>query len=209
MVAERQALAPASAEEQRRGDPQPIRLPPDWELTDERFLEIAQLNSDQLFERTADGRLSQMTWPDVLSRTVAARIMQFVFGWMLEAEGEAYGGDGGYFLPDGSAMAPDISWVDAEQLAEHGPMRGQFRFAPRFVVEVISPSQTVPDQQEKMQNWIANGVRLGWLIDPDTRRVWIYRVDGGVELLEDPPELSGEDVCAGLSIDLGRVWPGE
>ena len=209
MVAERQVIAPARAEDRSYSNPQPIRLPADWELTDERFLEIAKLNPEQLFERTADGRLHQMTWPDVLSRIVAARIMQFVFGWVLEAEGEVFGGDGGYFLPDGSAMAPDVSWVDAQQLAEHGPMRGQFHFAPRFAVEVISPSQTVPAQQGKMRDWIGNGVQLGWLIDPETRRVWVYRADGAVELLEDPSELSGEDVCSGLSVDLSQVWPGE
>ena len=209
MVAERQAIAPASAEERVYSDPQPIQLPPDWELTDERFLEIAQLNSDQLFERTADGRLSQMTWPEFLSATVAMNLLELVILWVRDADGKVFGGDRGYFLPDTSAMAPDVSWMDTEQYADYAASRGQPRFAPRFVIEVMSPSQRVGRQQDKMSDWIGNGVRLGWLIDPDTRRVWIYRADGAVELLEDPSELSGEDVCPGLSIDLSRVWPSE
>ncbi len=209
MVAERQAIAAPSAEEQRRGDPQPIRLPPDWELTDERFLEILQLNADFLFERTADGRLRPITWPEFLSSTVAARLMMFLLEWAHDRGGQTFGGDSGYFLPDTSAMAPNISWMDEQQFAGYKADGGHPYFAPRFVIEVRSLSQSIPAQQGKMRDWIANGVQLGWLIDPDTRRVWIYRADGGVELLEDPPELSGEDVCAGLSIDLGRVWPGE
>ena len=209
MVAERQAIAPASAEDRSYSDPQPIRLPADWELTDERFLEILELNADRLFERTADGRLHPMTWPFALSSTVAARLQTFVAMWALDSGGEAYGGDRGYFLPDGSAMAPDVSWIDAQQFANYTAEGGHPYFAPRFITKVRSRSQRVPAQQGKMRDWIGNGVQLGWLIDPDTRRVWIYRAGGVVELLEDPSELSGEDVCPGLSIDLSRVWPRE
>ena len=207
MVAQRRPAAPAvEAAQPLYDDPQPIRLPADWELTDERFLEIGLLNPDQLFERTADGRLQQMTWPDGLSSTVAARIRRFVGVWVLSAGGEEYGGDRGYFLPDGLAMAPDISWVDAEQLAARGGLRGQFYLAPRFVVEVLSPSQTVRAQQAKMREWMEHGVRLGWLIDPYGGLVWVYRADGSVEQLERPAELSGEDVCVGLTVDMNRVW---
>ena len=209
MVAERQAIAPASAEERVYSDPQPIRLPPDWELTDERFLAIANLNPDQLFERTADGRLHPMTWPEFLSATVATNLLELVILWARDTGGKVFGGDRGYFLPDTSAMAPDVSWMDTEQYADYAASRGQPRFAPRFVIEVMSPSQRPARQQDKMRDWIANGVQLGWLIDPDTRRVWIHRADGAVELLEDPSELSGEEVCPGLSIDLSRVWPDE
>ena len=209
MVAERQAIAPASAEERVYSDPQPIRLPADWELTDERFLEILQLNADVLFERTADGRLHQMIWPLALSSIVAARLITFLSVWALERGGQVFGGDRGYFLRDTSAMAPDVSWMDAQQFAGYTADGGHPHFAPRFITEVRSRSQSVPAQQDKMRNWIANGVQLGWLIDPDTRRVWIHPANGGVELLEDPSELSGEDVCLGLSIDLSRVWPSE
>lgn len=209
MVAERQAVVPASVEDRVHRDPQPIRLPPDWELTDERFLEIAELNPDLLFERTADGRLHPMTWAEFLSATVATNLLELVILWARDAGGKVFGGDRGYFLPDTSAMAPDVSWMDTEQYTNYAANRGQPRFAPRFVIEVMSPSQRLGRQQDKMRDWIGNGVQLGWLIDPETRRVWIYRADGGVELLEDPSELSGEDVCSGLRVELSRVWPSE
>ena len=207
MVAQRRpAIASSEATAVPYDDPQPIRLPPDWELTDERFHEIGRLNPDQLFERTADGRLQLMNWPDGLSESVTTRILGFVFNWMLEAGGEVRGEAGGYFLADESSKAPDVSWVSSQQIAERGGIRGQYYLAPRFAVEVMSPSQTLPAQQAKMQHWINNGVRLGWLIDPYARQVWIYRASGEVEQLDNPAELSGEDVCEGLTIEMTLVW---
>ena len=207
MVAQRQPPAVSlEASALVYDDPQPIRLPPDWELTDERFLQVGELNPEQRFERTADGRLHQMTWPDGLSESVSTKILAFVTFWAMGNSGETRGENGGYFLPDSSARGPDVSWVDAEQIAERGGLRGQFHLSPRFIVEVRSPSQTVPAQQSKMQHWMSNGVQLGWLIDPYEEIVWIYRADGSVEQLDRPEALSGEDVCVGLSIDMTRVW---
>jgi Uma2 family endonuclease len=187
-------------------DPQPIRLPRDWELTDERFHEIGRLNPGRLFERTADGRLHLMNFPDGLSESVTSRILGFVFNWMLEAGGEVRGEAGGYFLADESALAPDVSWVSPEQIVERGGISGQYYLVPPFAVEVMSPSQTLRAQQGKMRLWMDGGVRLGWLIDPYARQVWIYRANGEVEQLDSPGELSGEDVCVGLAIDMSRVW---
>ena len=207
MVAQRRpAIASSEATAVPYDDPQPIRLPPDWELTDERFHEIGRLNPDQLFERTADGRLHLMNFPDGLSESVSAWIHTFVGVWALEAGGEVRGEAGGYFLADSSSKASDVSWVSADQIVQRGGIRGQYYLAPRFAVEVMSPSQTLPAQQAKMQHWIDNGVRLGWLIDPYARQVWIYRANGEIEQLDDPGELSGEDVCAGLTIDMSRIW---
>ena len=207
MVAQRQPEAVSvEAEPLIYDSPLPIRLPPDWELTDERFLEIAHLNPDQMIERTPDGRLHLMTWPDGLSEHVGARLIMFVGFWHLAAGGEIRTGTGGYFLPDDSASAPDLSWVAPEQIAERGGVRGQFYLAPRFIIEVRSPSQTIPAQQSKMRRWINNGVQLAWLIDPYDQQVWIYRPDGTVEQLDRPAELSGEDVCPGLTIDMNQIW---
>ena len=196
-------------EELGYGEPMPIRLPADWELTDERFLEIGALNPEQILERTADGRLHLMTWPDGLSQRTTSKLHTFVGVWDLQVGGDVRGEAGGYFLPDESALAPDVSWVSPDQITARGGWDGQFRLAPRFVIEVLSPSQQLSDQQRKMRQWVDNGVRLGWLVDPYERRVWIYRADGSVEELEQPAELSGEDVCAGLTIDMAQVWPSD
>ncbi len=207
MVAQRQPEAvPVEAEPALYDDPQPIRLPPDWELTDERFLEIAHLNPDQMIERTPDGRLHLMTWPDRLSEHVGAQLIMFVGFWRMAVGGEVRTGTGGYFLPDRSSSAPDVSWVAPEQIDSRSSGRGQFYLAPRFIIEVRSPSQTIPAQQSKMRRWIDNGVQLAWLIDPYDQQVWIYRPDGSVEQLDRPNQLSGEDVCPGLTIDMNQIW---
>lgn len=192
-------------------EPFSIRLPDDWELTDERFWEIARLNPEQFFERTADGSLVQVPWPDGFSVHVATAMIVFVGRWEMEAEagGAVRGSRGCYLFADGSIVAPAVSWVSPRQLEARGGLGGRPDFAPVFVVEVFSPEQRLDARHSRMRRWMANGVRLGWLVDPYERRVWIYRADGSVEELEQPAELSGEDVCVGLTIEMAQVWPSE
>ena len=112
-----------------------------------------------------------------------------------------------YDLPTGFRKRPDCSWVSPEQMPTvPRPWREKFDIVGDLIVEVRSPSQSVERQQEKMVEWIDGGVRLGWLIDPFSRIVWLYRANGEVVELDDPRELSGEDVCSGLVIDMSQVW---
>ena len=57
-----------------------------------------------------------------------------------------------------------------------------------------------------MSEYIENGVRLGWLIDPYERRVHVYRTDESVEILENPQKVSGEAVLPGFELDLTEIW---
>lgn len=203
MVAEPQP-APITAlpEHLLARDPLPLRLPPDWVITDERFEEIGRLNPDVLFETTADGRLIIMTFPDALSERVSTKLVALVQLWAFAAGGDVRGEAGGYYLSKLERRAPDVSWVSPDQVQE----RGQLHFAPAFVVEVRSPSQSVDAQADKMRMWMSYGVKLGWLVDPFEQTVRVYRADGSVELLERPEELSGEETCPGLSVDMSQVW---
>lgn len=203
MVAEPQPAPIAALLDQlANSDPLPLRLPPDWIITHERFEEIGRLNPDVLFETTADGRLIIMTFPDAFSVRVSMRIGAFVQMWALSAGGDVRGETGGYYLSELERRAPDVSWVPSDQVQE----RGQLHFAPAFVVEVRSPTQSVGAQIEKMRMWMSYGVRLGWLVDPYEQTARIFRADGSEELLQSPLELSGEDVCSGLSIDMNQIW---
>ena len=103
---------------------------------------------------------------------------------------------------------PDGAWLSPERIPQGADRDRPLSGAPDFVFEVVSPSQRgrMSDLDEKMQEWMQWGVRLAWLIDPHTRQVRIYRADGGVEDLDDPAELSGEDVMPGLSVEMSRVW---
>ena len=78
--------------------------------------------------------------------------------------------------------------------------------APDFVLELMSPSDSLKETQDKMQEYMINQVRLGWLINPKTRYVEIYRQGQAVEVLESPIELSGEEVLPGSVLNLTSVW---
>ncbi|MDE2968336.1 MAG: Uma2 family endonuclease [Chloroflexota bacterium] len=203
MVAEPQPVSiTALLDQLQYRDPLPLRLPPDWIITHERFEEIGRLNPDVLFETTADGRLIIMPFPDALSERTSSRLHTLVGVWALTAGGDVRGEAGGYYLSELERRAPDVSWVAPERVQA----RGQLEFAPDLVVEVRSPSQTIESQTDKMRMWMSYGVQLGWLVDPYEETVRIFRADGSVELVERPLELSGEDVCAGLTVDMNQVW---
>ena len=201
--------APILSADLAEAPPIALRLPPQWELTDERVVELGEANELLGFERTAEGVL-HITLPAGFGTgenevSVGAQIVHWRFERNL---GRTTGATSGYSLPDGALLAPDAAWISDERLAdiEIEPTK-PLPAAPDFVLEVRSLSQNIRDQQEKMERWMANGVRLGWLIDPYDALVWIYREgQDEPELLERPDTLSGEDVMVGLVVDLTRLW---
>ena len=204
--------APTLSGDIAEAPPITLRLPPQWELTDERMVELGETNEPLGFERTAEGVL-QITLPAGFEtgRNEASVGAQIVV-WRFERDlGEATGATSGYSLPDGGLLVPDAAWISDERLASIAGIEIEptkpLPVAPDFVLEVRSLSQNIRDQQEKMERWMANGVRLGWLIDPYDALVWIYREgQEEPELLERPDTLSGEDVMVGLVVDLTRLW---
>ena len=192
--------------------PLTLRLPPQWAVDDDHLVELSVLNEMLWIERTAAGAL-RINFPSgfLVSEyelTIGGQIMVWRFD---KLSGHATGPSGGYSLPDGSMLIPDAAWISDERvegikIGPDSPMPA----APEFVLEVLSPSHELRDQQNKMRQWMANGVRLGWLVDPFEAQVWIYR-EGGAEpqFLERPATLSGEDVMVGLTVDLTRVWPAD
>ena len=184
-----------------------ISLPPDFAVTEDWWEELALTHEHVRFELTANRELCI-----VMASPEGGRIT-WKIAYQMEAWSESGGGgegfdsSGGYRLPKGIRKYPDGSWIAPHRVPDHSaPWRRQFQMAPDLIFEVRSPSQSVRRQQAKMDEWIEAGVQLGWLLDPYTRRVWIYRANGEGEQLDDPTELSGEDVCAGLTIDMSRVW---
>ena len=190
--------------------PLTLRLPPQWTLTDELIVQLAALNESWLFERSAKGALIISPPPGNLSSGRGGIIYGQVSHWSFDiGEGFATPADGGMHLPDGSLLVPDASWISNERLAEIDvDDEGVWSVVPDFVLEVCSPSQDIADQKDKLERWMANGVRLGWLLDAFEGEAWIYREGRDEpELLERPDTLSGEDVMIGLTVDLARVWP--
>ena len=185
-----------------------LRLPDEWAMSDETFLELCRLNDGWRFETDEQGRLRIMTGVGLRSSARAMRIGSQVDSWDIEfGDGMVTGADGEYRLDERTRRAPDVAWISPERLAQITDDEGLGSVCPDFVVEVRSRSDQLGDQQAKMELWLAHGVRLGWLIDPFGGVAYIYRAGQSLEQLSHPASLSGEDVLPGFTADLTRVWP--
>ena len=184
-----------------------IELPKDFEISEDWWEQTREANRHARIELMPTGKL-RCAMVSLEGSRETARMSYLVISWILDGGGgETFDSAGGYDLPAGFRKFPDGSWVSPERMPEAArPYRGPYSVTPDLIWEVRSPGQSLGQQQEKMVEWIEGRVRLGWLIDPFQRIVWIYRADGGVEQLDDPAELSGEDVCPGLVIDMSLVW---
>lgn len=160
-------------------------------------------------ELTARGEMIIM--PPAGNETSArnAEITADVILWNRQNKlGKAFDSSAGFVFPDGAIRSPDTSWGERSRW-EAVPADQRRKFAPvcpDFVLELRSDTDRLSDLQAKMREYIANGVRLGWLIDPRTRRVEVYRPGRDAEVLDDPATLSGEDVLPGFVLDLTRIW---
>ena len=189
-----------------------ITLPPTLELkidlTDEQFFQVCQNNRDLRFERTASGELVIMppTGGETGNRNFEI-VVQLGIWNKKHNLGVGFDSSGGFILPNGAARSPDAAWVLQERWEALTQQQRQkfLPLCPDFVVELCSPSDSVKQTQAKMQEYIDNGARLGWLIDTKARRVEIYRINQDVEILEQPATLSGEDVLPGFILDLKLV----
>ena len=191
-----------------------VSLPPTLQLsidlTDEQFFQLCQNNGDLRFERTASGEIIIMppTGGETSNRNI--ELAYQLQAWSRQNNlGKAFDSNGGFTLPNGAVRAPDASWLKLERWEALTPQQRQkfLPLCPDFVVELRSPTDSVKQTQEKMQEYIDNGARLGWFIDAKTRRVGIYRGDHTVELLENPASLSGEDVLPGFVLNMAQILP--
>ena len=187
-----------------------LRLPAEWRLTEDAFLELCELNEGLEFETTADGELIIMPGTGLDNSERAMFIGAQVVNWLLADGVGRIGGEAGMaHLPNGVLRAPDVSWISPERMRERPDDYDGVLIpvCPDFVVEIRSRSDSVERQQEKMEQWMAYGARLGWLIDAYNEKVWIYREgQDEPEELDKPAELSGEDVLPGLVVDMSRIW---
>ena len=214
------AVAPettAAKEHPPAGEPRPmrpviVRLPDDWDFSDEAMLELWKLNPEWQIEVTAAGELSIMAGTGWRNSSAAAEIIADIVNWKRAGGGGTIGGEAGMVRfppPSRAMMAPDVSWVSDQRQAEQGERYDTVLIpvCPDFVVEIRSESDDPADQRDKMERWIGYGARLGWLIDRYEGKVWIYRAgETEPELLERPQQLGGEDVLEGLIVELAWLW---
>jgi len=189
-----------------------LNLPKNIQLqvTPEQFEILAAHNRDLCLERAATGELivNPPTGWETGKRNWSISGELYLWWRGAGEPGEAFDSSTGFTLPNGAIFSPDASWVSADRWDALREVDRQTFAAvcPDFVVELRSQSDMLKPLQAKMREYLKNGARLGWLLDPQNRAVQIYRAGQNVETLDNPATLSGEDVLPGFILELKRVW---
>jgi Uma2 family endonuclease len=186
-----------------------LQLPSLLKLSEEQFAQLAAVNRDLRLELTAKGELIIM--PPTGGKTGNRNLDLEGQLWLwnrLNRLGKAFDSSTGFRLPNGAIRSPDATWVSLERwesLTE--TQRKKFLpLCPDFALELVSETDDLTDIQKKMQEYLDNGLRLGWLINPKTQTVEIYRPNQPVKILQSPTTLSGEEVLPGFVLDLQVIW---
>jgi len=172
---------------------------------DQWFVGLARANEGRGFylELTAEGELAINPMVNLHGGVAEAEGTTDLTNWSREHGGLTLSSRTIIRLPDGARAEPDLSWLSPEQVAEFGPVLPRtVTVCPAFVGEIMSETDRLPPLRRKMERYIANGAQLGWLIDPYRRRVYVYRPDTEVEIVEDPETISGEPVLPGFVFEV-------
>ena len=184
-----------------------LQIPP--QLTKRRFVQLCRANPELRLERSARGELILMS-PTGSETGVRNTHLTGQLWWWNEqtGSGKVFDSSTGFHLPNGADRSPDAAWVSRERWAALSRLqrRGFAPLCPDFVVELRSPSDDLAPLQAKMEEYLANGARLGWLIDTKARRVAVYRLGQEPEIREAPECLTGEEVLPGFVLRLGPIW---
>lgn len=175
----------------------------------DEFYDFCMRHEDLNLELTGEGDLVIVppTGGETGRRNFELAVM---FGSWVRRDGTGVGFDSSsmFSLPNGAKRSPDLSWIKKERW-EALSEEEQEKFSPicpDFVVELRSPSDSLKRLQGKMEEYVENGAQLGWLLDPSTRKVYVYRPGAGVEVLEDPETVSGEPLLRGFGLDVRALW---
>ena len=190
-----------------------ISVPKGFKVTPEQFEQLAYAEQIARMELTKDGELIVMSPTGGTAGRKNFNLYLDLGNWNRRMKlGEAFDSSTVFVLPNGARKSPDVSWVELNRWNQLTPSQqnGFPPLAPDFVIELVSPSdlknQRYEDLQAKMQEYLDNGVRLGWLIEPSAKTVEIYRPNRQVEVLNNPQTLSGESVLPGFVLDLGDFF---
>lgn len=179
------------------------------DLTDEQFWQLCHDNDDLQFEMTATGELIIMSPTGSITSDRNSDLNFQLRYWNRRNNlGKVFDSNGGFQLPNGARRAPDSSWVKMERWDALTPEE-QDRFAPLcpdFVVELMSPNDSLEVTRDKMKEYQENGAQLGWLINRKRRQVEIYRLNQEVEILNNPQTVSGENILPRFVLDLATIW---
>ena|SRR5580704_9708057 len=180
-------------------------------MTDEQFAEFCSQHPDLFFEMSAEGELIVMPPNYTLTAFRHRVILTQLDRWaQLDKRGGVADAAGGFVLPNGARRASDAAWMSRVRALDPKMLERYCHVCPDFVIEVRSQTDRWrllrETLREKMCEWIDNGAKLAWLIDPDNRAVEIYRPDGSAEVPTNPETVSGEGPVEGFTLHLQPVW---
>ncbi len=178
-------------------------------MTEEEFVIFCELNEEVQVERTTEGAIELM--PRTYSDTGAKELdigADLKIWTRADGTGVAFGSNAGFILPNGAMRSPDASWILRARLVALTPeeKKGFSSICPDFVVELRSDSDRVSVLQLKMDEYMANGAQLGWLLDPLEHRAHIYRPGAQPEILDNPDTLSADPELPDFALDPRPIW---
>jgi len=187
----------------------PARLRHSSPLSDDELMAFSKANEPCKVERLASGEILVMTPSGFKNNLREAYVVHELFAWAeADGRGEVFSSNAGFNLPDGSTLSPDTGWVDSSRVAAlSANERERFLpFAPDFLIEILSPSDSLAELDAKMERWIENGARLAWRIDPFGGTVAIYSESAAPVVLNRPDSIEGTGPVAGFRLAMARVW---
>lgn len=186
-----------------------VKVRPLLDMTPHEFYQFCRLNPDVPVELTAEGEIEFMPPSGGGTGARNARVVIALGQWANEdGRGVIFDSSTGFILPNNAVRSPNASWVLADRLTALSDDESE-RFlplCPDFIIELASPSDRPMNLQAKMEEYIANGARLGWLILPETRSVIVYQPGEDFQLLSGIDSISGDPVLAGFTLDLRSIW---
>jgi Uma2 family endonuclease len=190
--------------------PMPIRLRLETPMSDDELILFSEENNPFRMEREPNGEILIMTHAGSKTDLLNGRIFEALSIWTrIDGRGLAFGPSGGFTLPNGAVRSPDAAWVSNRTRTElsEAEQEGYAPLCPEFVIELFSPSDRLKNARAKMvDEWIANGTELAWLIEPKERRVTVYRPGQEAEVFDDPTSVQGTGCVAGFELVMERVW---
>lgn len=189
--------------------PLPIEIAPGAPLSDEEIVAFAPANEPYRIEQNAKGEIIVMTpvggetssWEAYLSYALTRCAIE-------TGKGISFSPSAGFRLPDTTLLSPDASWIatDRWESLDKQQQRGFTPVCPDFLIELRSPNDSAFAAEEKIDQWMANGAQLAWLIDPVRKLAIIYRPGQQPELTTKPEVLEGEGPVAGFRLEMERFW---
>jgi len=190
-------------------DPIILRLEPAIELTEEQFYLFATQNDELRIEQNSQGELEIIVPVGSGGSSRNSSLNGQLYVWNTQHRlGKLFDSSGGFHFINKATRAPDAAWISLTRWNQLTPHEQEIfsPICPEFIIELRSRTDRVKNLQAKMEEYLTNGMQLGWFIDPLQRRVHIYRAGQPAQVLDNPETVIGDPVLPGFALNLGEIW---